>query len=495
MPDLPAVHPLQPRFAQAITGVLCLEAVLFDTPAAVVVALALVLLNLLAPRWSPVAWTFRRIARPSGDLEPAAPVRFSQGLAAGFLILALVLLGVGAGLAGWILVGLVAAIALFSAISGFCVGCEVYRLLLARRGGAAADVRDDLGLTGAGPVAGRTDRARLRALRAGRPRAGGASPATARCMRVSLREHPRAAVAAGAQRARGAGRVGADGSLRAARAGRLERSELMPRCWQPSEPAWPEAPIAPGRRGSILVGHPDLRLAGRARDHLAPQTRTFSTMTTDHHELTTTEVYELPTADVEELPTADVEEPAPGTETVAVDLDSPVRALDGPEYIEVDGEQVPNYDLTIPIFSEGDVVTGRVVRVDKDEVLVDIGYKSEGVIPLPELSIRKSVKPEDEVSLGEMVDALVMQKEDPDGRLILSKKRARFEKAWKRIEAAAAAGENVEGTVIEVVKGGLILDLGVRGFLPASLVDPGFARKLLAGMAHRLREADARSVN
>ncbi len=178
-------------------------------------------------------------------------------------------------------------------------------------------------------------------------------------------------------------------------------------------------------------------------------------MTTDHHELTTTEV----------------EEPRLDPDTVAVDLDSPVRTLDGPEYIEVDGEQVPNYDLTIPIFSEGDVVTGRVVRVDKDEVLVDIGYKSEGVIPLPELSIRKSVRPEDEVSLGEMIDALVMQKEDPDGRLILSKKRARFEKAWKRIEAAAAAGENVEGTVIEVVKGGLILDLGVRGFLPASLVD------------------------
>jgi small subunit ribosomal protein S1 len=179
-------------------------------------------------------------------------------------------------------------------------------------------------------------------------------------------------------------------------------------------------------------------------------------MTTDHHEIAT--------APPEAPPDAAPVVPAPG-------LDTPVRALDGPEYIEVDGIQVPNYDLTIPIFSEGDVVTGRVVRVDKDEVLVDIGYKSEGVIPLPELSIRKSVKPEDEVSLGETVDALVMQKEDQEGRLILSKKRARFEKAWKRIEAAAAAGENVEGTVIEVVKGGLILDLGVRGFLPASLVD------------------------
>jgi small subunit ribosomal protein S1 len=116
-------------------------------------------------------------------------------------------------------------------------------------------------------------------------------------------------------------------------------------------------------------------------------------------------------------------------------------------------------------------VTGEVVRIDKDEVLVDIGYKSEGVIPSTELSIRRSVDPEQEVSLGEQVDALVLTKEDQEGRLILSKKRARFEKAWRRIEAAAESGEPVEGTVIEVVKGGLILDLGVRGFLPASLVD------------------------
>ncbi len=138
---------------------------------------------------------------------------------------------------------------------------------------------------------------------------------------------------------------------------------------------------------------------------------------------------------------------------------------------EVDGQIVPNYDLTINIFGEGDIVTGTVVRIDKDEVLVDIGYKSEGVIPVSELSIRKSVNTSDEVQLGEEIDALVMQKEDADGRLILSKKRARFEKAWKRIEEAHESGVPVQGTVIEVVKGGLILDLGVRGFLPASLVD------------------------
>jgi small subunit ribosomal protein S1 len=139
--------------------------------------------------------------------------------------------------------------------------------------------------------------------------------------------------------------------------------------------------------------------------------------------------------------------------------------------LEVDGQIVPNYDATITPFEEGDVVTGKVVRIDADEVLVDIGYKSEGVIPAHELSIRKSVDPADEVELGEEVDALVLTKEDQDGRLILSKKRARFEKAWRRIEAAAESGEPVEGQVIEVVKGGLIIDLGVRGFLPASLVD------------------------
>jgi small subunit ribosomal protein S1 len=149
---------------------------------------------------------------------------------------------------------------------------------------------------------------------------------------------------------------------------------------------------------------------------------------------------------------------------------TPVEGSDG-LLLELNGEIFPNYDATITHFEEGQVVNGSVVRIDKDEVLVDIGWKSEGVIPNHELSIRRSVDPNDEVSLGEQVDALVLTKEDAEGRLILSKKRARFEKAWRRIETAAESGEPVEGTVIEVVKGGLILDLGVRGFLPASLVD------------------------
>src|SRR6478736_2348069 len=116
-------------------------------------------------------------------------------------------------------------------------------------------------------------------------------------------------------------------------------------------------------------------------------------------------------------------------------VDRPSEQLDeaGVWTTTEDGERVPDYDATFPTINEGEVVHGTVVRVDKDEVLVDIGYKSEGVIPVAELSIRRSVNPADEVSLGDEIDALVLTK--------------------------------------EVVEGGLILDLGVRGFLPASLVD------------------------
>jgi small subunit ribosomal protein S1 len=152
-----------------------------------------------------------------------------------------------------------------------------------------------------------------------------------------------------------------------------------------------------------------------------------------------------------------------------------------------DGELIPDYESTFPTITEGEVVHGKVVRVDKDEVLVDIGYKSEGVIPVAELSIRRSVNPADEVSVGDEIDALVLTKEDAEGRLILSKKRARFELAWKKIEGAAESGEPVIGKVIEVVKGGLILDLGVRGFLPASLVDIRRVQDLDEFMGQELR--------
>ena len=128
-------------------------------------------------------------------------------------------------------------------------------------------------------------------------------------------------------------------------------------------------------------------------------------------------------------------------------------------------------DGTLTDFDEGDLVKGTVVKLEHDEVLLDIGFKSEGVIPSRELSIRKDADPSDIVALGDEIEALVLQKEDKDGRLILSKKRAEYERAWIQVEEKFKAGEVVTGEVIEVVKGGLILDIGLRGFLPASLVD------------------------
>jgi len=135
-------------------------------------------------------------------------------------------------------------------------------------------------------------------------------------------------------------------------------------------------------------------------------------------------------------------------------------------------------DATIKYFNDGDIVEGTIVKVDRDEVLLDIGYKTEGVIPSRELSIKHDVDPNDVVKVGDPVEALVLQKEDKDGRLILSKKRAQYERAWGTIEGIKDSDGVVTGTVIEVVKGGLILDIGLRGFLPASLVEMRRVRDL-----------------
>ncbi len=134
-------------------------------------------------------------------------------------------------------------------------------------------------------------------------------------------------------------------------------------------------------------------------------------------------------------------------------------------------ELIAAMESSLRDFKDGDIMEGEVVKIDRDEVLLDIGYKSEGVIPSKELSIRHDVDPNDVVKVGDRIEALVLQKEDKEGRLILSKKRAQYERAWGRIEETMGAGRTIKGPVIEVVKGGLILDIGLRGFLPASLVD------------------------
>jgi small subunit ribosomal protein S1 len=164
-----------------------------------------------------------------------------------------------------------------------------------------------------------------------------------------------------------------------------------------------------------------------------------------------------------EAPEATDEEVTGREALVAPDLS------DLPDDIADDFERA--IEATVLEFKEGDIVEGTVVSVDADGAMIDIGYKSEGLIPTRELSIRNNVDPNDAVTVGDRVEAVVLNKEDDEGRLILSKKRAMYERAWGRIQEVAKEGGTVEGTVIEVVKGGLIVDIGLRGFLPASLVD------------------------
>jgi len=162
-------------------------------------------------------------------------------------------------------------------------------------------------------------------------------------------------------------------------------------------------------------------------------------------------------------------------------ITTPVRAT-APQVaindIGSDEEILAAVDETIKYFNDGDIVEGIVVKVDRDEVLLDIGYKTEGVILSRELSIKHDIDPGDAVSVGEKIEALVLQKEDKEGRLLLSKKRAQYERAWGSIEKVKEEDGVVTGTVIEVVKGGLILDIGLRGFLPASLVEMRRVRDL-----------------
>ena len=144
-----------------------------------------------------------------------------------------------------------------------------------------------------------------------------------------------------------------------------------------------------------------------------------------------------------------------------VSLPDDIKPEDFPELLE----------QTLVSFNDGDVIEGTIVRVDRNEVMVDVGYKSEGVIPSRELSVRKGVNPKELVNEGEKIQALVLDKEDDEGRLILSVKRAVYEKAWGDIQKVSDDNSSIKGTVIESVKGGLIVDIGVRGFLPASLID------------------------
>lgn len=207
----------------------------------------------------------------------------------------------------------------------------------------------------------------------------------------------------------------------------------------------------------------------------APETETDARETPEASADTPAEEAPAEEAPGEEAPGDETAEAAPETPAADVNPDGP-PAIKAKSVSSLPDDLSPDdfaaaIEETVLEFAEGDIVEGTVVNIDHDEVLMDIGYKSEGVIPLKELSIRKNVAPNEVVSEGDRIEALVLDKEDDEGRLILSKKRAQYERAWGRIETITNAGGTVTGPVIEVVKGGLIVDIGLRGFLPASLVE------------------------
>lgn len=189
--------------------------------------------------------------------------------------------------------------------------------------------------------------------------------------------------------------------------------------------------------------------------------------------------------------TADGAVTAPGSTDDFVVLQDPGGTLTSTGDVIVDND-LSDEDFeaalegTVQAMEEGKVIEGVVVKVDPDEVLLDIGWKSEGVIPARELSIKLDVDPSTVVQVGDVIEALVMNKEDEEGRLVLSKKRAQYERAWGTIERIYTEDRTVAGTVIEVVKGGLILDIGLRGFLPASLVEMRRVRDLAPYVSEQL---------
>ncbi|OFX15728.1 MAG: hypothetical protein A2V59_06650 [Armatimonadetes bacterium RBG_19FT_COMBO_69_19] len=122
----------------------------------------------------------------------------------------------------------------------------------------------------------------------------------------------------------------------------------------------------------------------------------------------------------------------------------------------------------VPQLAERQIVKGTVVRVDTEGVLVDVGAKSEGLIPSQEMS-KPGAAPE--ISVGDRIDVMVLRTEGDEGNLILSKRKADVEMAWRRVQDAQQAGTVLHAMVVDKVKGGLVVDLGLRGFVPGSHVD------------------------
>lgn len=147
-----------------------------------------------------------------------------------------------------------------------------------------------------------------------------------------------------------------------------------------------------------------------------------------------------------------------------------------------------------------DIVTGTVVKIDNDEVLVDIGGKSEGIIPIRELSFTKNVDPEEIVKVGDEIRVMVIKEENNEGNVLLSKKRVDQVEAVEKLEALYNEGAVIEAPVVDVVKGGVIVDIGTRGFVPASRLDIKYIEDIKSFVGQTLKfkiikfEPEARKI-
>lgn len=150
-------------------------------------------------------------------------------------------------------------------------------------------------------------------------------------------------------------------------------------------------------------------------------------------------------------------------------------------------QQMDEYDQTFVELEPGTIVRGKVVQINSDEVMVDVGYKSEGRIPQHELGLRPGETPESVLSVGDEIDVYILKVEDAEGNVLLSKRRADARVVWEKLTALKESGEVIEATVTERVKGGLLVDVGVRGFVPASHVDRNYVENLDSYVGQTIR--------
>ncbi len=184
--------------------------------------------------------------------------------------------------------------------------------------------------------------------------------------------------------------------------------------------------------------------------------------------------------EVEEQKTTDVEKKNDQVVEEAVDTQNEPA---------VDHEEFDMESFHLPRYTPGDIIQATVVQVGNDEILVDVGQKSEGVIPRKEFSADSSVLPTDVLNVGDEITVMVVRNEDQEGRLTFSKKRADQRQHWIKFTESLNQNEVIEGKVLELVKGGLIVDIGVRAFMPASLAERRFTSDLkhLVGETVRVR--------